>query len=289
MRNRARSEPLALLFAVSLLLATNAAAQSENIDPAGDGHQYAWGENVGWLNAEPSGDGGNGAQVADFVLTGWLWGENIGWVSLSCTNTSVCGTSQYGVGNDGSGKLSGFAWSENAGWINFAPTTCAGDPTCGVRIDPATGYFSGRAWGENIGWITFSKGPPAEWTARTSWCQGLSGPPGVVTGLTLGKSGSEVVLTWTAPQGSGWYDVVEGALSALRSSGGNFAVATRRCTAGRVVGTSVTAAGTPPPGDAAWYLVRGANCRGRATYDDGSPSQPVGRDAGIAASQRGCP
>jgi hypothetical protein len=284
--NRAQSAPLLLLFSASLLIATSAAAQSENIDPANDGHQFAWGENVGWLNAEP--DGGNGASVSDFGLTGWMWGENIGWVSLSCTNTSVCGSSQYGVGNDGSGQLSGFAWNENAGWINFAPTTCAGDPTCGVKIDVATGYFSGRAWGENVGWITFSDGPPAEWTARSSWCQGVLGPPGLVTALTLAKSGPEVVLSWTAPSGSGWFDVVEGTLSTLRSSGGNFAAATRRCTAGRVPGTSVSASGpAPTPGEAAWYVVRAANCRGRATYDDAS--QVAGRDAGIAASQRACP
>jgi len=287
MRNRAQSARLLLFVSMSLLIATSAMAQSENIDPDGDGHQYAWGENVGWLNAEP--DGGNGASVADFALTGWLWGENIGWVSLSCTNTSVCGATQYGVANDGSGQLSGFAWSENSGWINFAPSTCAGDPTCGVKIDPATGYFSGRAWGENIGWITFSSGTPETWTARASWCQGISGPPGVVTALKLAKSVPEITLSWAASPGASWSDAVEGTMSTLRSSHGNFAAATTRCTAGRVPGTSVAASGTPPPGDGTWYVVRAANCRGRATYNDGTASQTASRDAGIAASQRGCP
>ena len=287
MRNRVRIARLLLLVSMSLLIARRAAAQTENIDPDGDGHQYAWGENIGWLNAEP--DGGNGVQVADFALTGWMWAENIGWVSLSCTNTSVCGATPYGVANDGAGQLSGFAWSENDGWINFAPTTCAGDPTCGVKIDPATGYFSGRAWSENAGWITFSSGAPETWTVRASWCQGFSGPPGVVTGLTLAKTGPEVVLSWSASSGASWFDVVEGQLSTLRASGGNFAVATKRCTVGKLPGTSVAAPGTPPPGDGAWYIVRGANCRGRATYNDGSSSQPASRDAGIAASQRGCP
>ena len=197
MRTRARFARLLLLVSTSLLVAGSAAAQTENIDPDGDGHQYAWGENIGWLNAEP--DGGNGTQVADFALTGWMWAENIGWVSLSCTNTSVCGATPYGVANDGAGQLSGFAWSENAGWVNFAPSTCAGDPTCGVKIDPATGYFSGRAWSENDGWITFSSGPPETWTVRSSWCQGFSGPPGLVTALKLGKTGTEVVLSWAAP------------------------------------------------------------------------------------------
>src|SRR2546426_8744304 len=114
---------------------------AENIDPANDDHQYAWGENVGWINAEPSGNGGPGAEVSDFGLTGWMWGENIGWISLSCANTSSCLASNYGVSNNGFGLLSGFAWGENAGWINFGPTACDPDPTCGVRIDPTTGYF----------------------------------------------------------------------------------------------------------------------------------------------------
>ena len=115
MRNRARFARLLLLVSMSLLVASRAAAQNENIDPDGDGHQYAWGENIGWLNAEP--DGGNGTQVADFALTGWMWAENIGWVSLSCTNTSVCAATPYGVANDGSGQLSGFAWRARLGCV----------------------------------------------------------------------------------------------------------------------------------------------------------------------------
>ena len=66
------------------------------------------------------GDGGPGVAVGDFELTGYVWAENIGWVSLSCENTSSCGTVDYGVTNDGSGNLSGYAWGENVGWISFS-------------------------------------------------------------------------------------------------------------------------------------------------------------------------
>src|SRR5437867_2962787 len=83
---------------------------------------------------------------------GNIWRENAGWINLSCQNNAACAANPYGVANDGYGGLSGFAWGENIGWVNFAPTTCQPDPTCGVRIDPATGYFQGRAWGENVGW-----------------------------------------------------------------------------------------------------------------------------------------
>ena len=36
---------------------------AENIDPINDGSQYAWGENVGWMNAEPANCSSCGVQV----------------------------------------------------------------------------------------------------------------------------------------------------------------------------------------------------------------------------------
>ena len=149
----------------------NGSAFAENIDPNDDGSQYAYGENVGWLNAEPSGDGGPGVEVEDFKLTGYIWAENIGWVSLSCENTSSCSTVDYGVINDGRGNLSGYAWAENVGWISFS---CENTGSCGtveydVRLDFSTAEFSGKAWGENIGWISFSSGGAVAYGVRSSW------------------------------------------------------------------------------------------------------------------------
>ena len=113
---------------------------AENIDPYNDDSQYAYGENIGWLNAEPLGDGGPGVAVNDTKLSGYIWAENIGWVSLSCENTGSCGTVSYGVTNDGSGNLSGYAWAENVGWISFSceNTGSCGTVDYGVTIDPAT-------------------------------------------------------------------------------------------------------------------------------------------------------
>ncbi len=126
--------------------------RSENIDPHDADMQYAWGENVGWLNFEAS--QGPGVTVYSEGLFGWVWGENIGWISLSCENTNSCDDVGYGVVNDGCGGLSGFAWGENVGWINFNPVV-AGEPGgYGVRIGKE-GDFSGWAWGQNIGWINF--------------------------------------------------------------------------------------------------------------------------------------
>ena len=140
----------AIIFLMSLYGAT---VFAENIDPDNDGSQYAWGENVGWLNLEPGGNGGIGVVVGDSELTGYMWGENIGWLNLSPFTGG-------GVNNDGAGNLTGYAWGENVGWINFAP---AGG---GVTIHPYTGEFAGYAWGENVGWINFA---PNGVAVKTLW------------------------------------------------------------------------------------------------------------------------
>lgn len=266
-------------------------AATENIDPASDDSQYAWGENIGWVNAEPSGQGGPGAEVQDFQIIGWFWGENVGWINLSCVNNGTCGTAAYGVANNGYGALSGFAWAENIGWINFSPTTCMPDPTCGVHIDPATGYFLGRAWSENAGWISFSDGgPPSTWSARTSWCQSTAAAPGFGPQLAVSKAGGLTTVSWSPLAGAGWYDVVSGRLSTLSASHGDFTQSTQRCFATKLVGSSVPIPGAPPPaGDGFWFLARGANCKGRGTYDSGAASQSGSRDAEIAASPAACP
>jgi hypothetical protein len=119
-----------------LVAAVLAALLVSRIAVAGNlpGMQFAWGENVGWINFTPN--QGPGVTLTNFALTGFAWGENIGWINLN----PVTG----GVMNDGFGHLSGFAWGENVGWINFS----------GVFID-TTGHLRGFAWGENVGFITF--------------------------------------------------------------------------------------------------------------------------------------
>ena len=142
---------------VALLAVTLAAwAGDTGTDPA---HKYAWGENVGWLNAHSDhhtvtihyseGIGG--------WLTGHLWAENIGWIVMGSpgggpfANTTA---DNWGVNLAGGGKLSGYAWGENVGWINFDHAHCD------AAINPANGEFSGHAWGENIGWVKFSGAEP---------------------------------------------------------------------------------------------------------------------------------
>ncbi len=271
-----RASPGFVLLSIPVLV-IGGVAFAENIDPGNDGSRYAWAENLGWINLQPIGPGGPGVQVSDSDLTGWAWSENAGWVSLSCTNRS-CSAGSYGVTNDGCGTLAGHAWSENAGWINFAPTGA------GVTIDPKTGIFSGRAWSENAGWITFSSAGPNPYRVATAWRRAIpTGRPGLAADKA---GGSNVLLSWTALSGATSYDVVQGGLSALLSTNGNFQSATQACIA-TTTGTSFTTGGTPSAEDGYWFLVRGHNCGGAGTYDD--VTQVGSRDAGIIASGNDCP
>jgi len=218
MRKRVRS-PALLLLALALVAALSAViAFAENIDPGDNGHQYAWGENVGWLNAEPSGNGGPGVQVRGDWVIDYMWGENIGWVNMSCHTTGNCGgpAGPWGVTNDGSGKLGGYAWGENVGWISFScknkPSSCAGTDNYGVHIDPGTGVFRGYAWGENIGWISFSDTSPFPYQVRTDW-RGAAPPVGGIAELPdVAPGGAQP--SDAPPEGSGWSSGTYAALAA---------------------------------------------------------------------------
>lgn len=188
----------ARLTLLLFLLCLSSPAFAENVDPNDIEFQYAWAENVGWLDAEPLGDGGPGVHVSDFEVTGWIWGENIGWISLSCENTSTCGSVRYGVFNDTAGNLFGFAWGENIGWLDFAPVFG------GVSIDPATGIFSGHTWGENIGWVTFGSFSPVTYQLQTEWrCEPNPGPVGDTLEASHNTSTGVTTVTWTATQPPG--------------------------------------------------------------------------------------
>ena len=146
-----RKTILQIVGFLSILVCCANLSYGENIDPCDDGSQYAYGENVGWLNFEPNVAGPNvGATVSDSNLTGFIWAENIGWINLDPNDSDP----NTGIANDDAGNLSGFAWGENVGWLNFDPNV-PGDPNqYGVTID-SEGNFDGWAWGENVGWIHF--------------------------------------------------------------------------------------------------------------------------------------
>ena len=85
------------------------------------------------------------------------------------------------------------------------------------------------------------------------------------------------------------YDLAKGDLVTLRSSSGNFALATNECLANDPTTAMLLYSNTPAPGQGFWFLVRGENCGGRGSYDSGAPRQVGLRDAEIAASGHDCP
>jgi hypothetical protein len=117
----------------------------------------------------------------------------------------------------------------------------------------------------------------------------LAAPPAAPASLTVAKSGSDALLEWNAIAGAGGYDVVRGDVGVLRSSLGNFTLATEQCLIDNSPSTSLLFSGGPSPGGGFWFLVRGVNCAGSSTYDSGEPSQVGLRDAEIAASSGACP
>ena len=134
---------------LGLGLAT-AASAATTIDAT---NQYAYGANVGWLNARANAT--NGAAVGQYFCTGYVWSANCGWIGLgngptNGWNYSNASAADWGVNHDCAGYLWGYAYGANVGWITFEQSW--GRP----RIDLRTGNLSGYAWSGNVGWIGLS-------------------------------------------------------------------------------------------------------------------------------------
>ncbi|HEY0907787.1 MAG TPA: hypothetical protein VGE35_00380 [Candidatus Paceibacterota bacterium] len=123
------------------------------------------------LSILPSFVSADGAQN----VSGFAWSSNIGWISFNCTNTSTCGTANYGVHMNAYGWLSGneasstpgYAWSSNIGWIQFGGLS--GFPTGNGTYAQNAQVVSGslRGWARALsygggwdGWISLSGTSP---------------------------------------------------------------------------------------------------------------------------------
>ncbi len=74
-------------------------------------------------------------------LTGWAWSDNVGWISLNCSNTGSCVTSNYKVEVLQNGNLQGYAWSDSVGWISFtgSDTTLCPGGSCQANVNLTSG------------------------------------------------------------------------------------------------------------------------------------------------------
>jgi subtilisin family serine protease len=117
-------------------------------------------------------------------------------------------------------------------------------------------------------------------------CQNIPPPlPGEVRALAVDAT----LLAWDSEPLATGYDIVQGDLGVLISSGGDFTTATTACLDDDRSGTSFPISGTPPAGQGSWFLVRGMNCAANGSYDTVSPFQVGSRDAEINASLVACP
>jgi hypothetical protein len=83
-------------------------------------------------------------------------------------------------------------------------------------------------------------------------------------GVRVSKDGGVATITWNPAPGSAWFELARGLVRALPAgtTGGSGGI----CLADVILGTSATDADIPDPGEAFWYLVRGANACGRGPY-----------------------
>ena len=154
-------------FPFSSDLGKNAELQQPSMSPAKigriiEGHSLIWGESIGWVNLRTT---HADLKIGSNILAGWIWIENCGWICLGEGRPlnegrySNRGSYDWGVNNDGQGRLSGFAWSEITGWIRFRTSHSR------VYLDK-TGRFYGYAWGENVGWMHFGPGRTVQYLAK---------------------------------------------------------------------------------------------------------------------------
>ncbi len=98
--------------------------------PSGNGNVtgYAWSENLGWIDFNPSGPYPTGpgysvqrnsnnlvgwARIVSIVQAGSNSGGWQGWIKMNGNN--------YGVTiNSSTGQLNGYAWSDELGWVDFS-------------------------------------------------------------------------------------------------------------------------------------------------------------------------
>ncbi len=197
-----------MMISQDVTLATTNISQDGSCGGAGTKCQWAWNDEMGWINLYSS----NSVTVGSSKITGY--GNFCGsttpcnnppanYFSFDCETspypgTNICAGSgnspeiEYKVFNDGLGNLSGWAWSDAIGWISF----CGGYSGCNsspinyrVSINTATGDFSGWAWNDKVGWISFNCADggtcgTVDYKVRTSWSGGAPGAMGNITSVT---------------------------------------------------------------------------------------------------------
>ena len=120
-------------------------------------NKFAWSENSGWINFNPTNGGMRVVSAGSKWLSGYVWSENLGWIKLGNAQGGPYSNSETGTWgvNVVDSMLEGYAWSETSGWIKFNPLTAGG------ALNWSDGHLEGYAWSENVGWIHFQNATPS--------------------------------------------------------------------------------------------------------------------------------
>ena len=113
-----------------------------------------------------------------------------------------------------------------------------------------------------------------------------AGPPGATSGLFYSSKDD---LQWAPAPGGRAYDVIQGDLNLLRSSGGDFTASLLECLEDDSPDLTSADPSLPPAGTGVYHLIRTSGCGQNGTYDSGGPSQDAPRDSEIDASANACP
>jgi len=216
--------PVAIISSFCILHSAFTTHAATTIDPV---NRYAYGANVGWLDAVA--DTNNGTVIGDYVCSGYIYSANVGWINLG-SGAPADGiyyqnnaATDFGVNNDGLGNLSGYAWGANIGWLTFEQTY--GQP----KVNMLTGQLSGYVWSANCGWISLSNAVASVQT--DSLFPGPLAPDGLPIPWLLTYFGTTNVNANADPDGDGMSNAQEyqagtnpnDANSVLRIIAGSFA------------------------------------------------------------------
>jgi hypothetical protein len=170
----------------------------------------------------------------------------------------------------------------------------------GLQMDPLTGVISGMP--DSLAEVTAS-----DFTVEVVDANGASSlaplsimvhptgssiclnpplPPSGSPHLLLGTMEGATLLFWEVVSGATGYDILRGDVDMLRNSGGDLGSSTIGCVDTNRSTTSMLFEGTPPVGNAFWFLLRPVNCGGAGTYDSGGTGQYASRDTTLLGA---CP
>lgn len=142
---------------------------------------YAWSENIGWIDFQPKNSSGvplGGVSIdSSGNVIGYAWSENIGWIRFGglgnfptgpgtvAANAKIVGSDLIGWARACSGMYKtsmteshitcdGNENSRTDGWDGWISL---GGTNYGVKLNSTNDAFSGYAWGSDvIGWINFT-------------------------------------------------------------------------------------------------------------------------------------